>query len=109
MTAPNSGVALACEAEAIPLADRPAHFALLDRLFGELSLGRVMSPGGYSYSFDPSALELIATFVKNERKCCSFLKFAIEVGPANARVWLRLSGPEGTREFLDAELPNTRT
>jgi hypothetical protein len=109
MTAPNSGVALACEAGAIPLADRPAHFALLDRLFGELSLGRVTSPGGYSYWFDPSALELIATFVKNERKCCPFLNFAIEVGAANAPVWLRLAGPEGTREFLDAELPNIRT
>ena len=100
---------LACLAEGIPPADRPGHFALLDRLFGELSLGRVTSPDGYSYRFDPSAFELIASFVKNERKCCPFLNFSIEVCALGASVWLRITGPEGTRAFLDSELPSIPT
>jgi hypothetical protein len=78
-------------------------------LFRELSLGRVASSDGYSYRFDASAFELIASFVKNERKCCPFLNFAIEVGTSDAPIWLRITGPEGTRDFLDLELPSVRT
>jgi hypothetical protein len=109
MTSPNYGIPLACEPQGIPSADRQGHFALLDRLFRELSLGRVTSPDGYSYRFDPSAFELIASFVKNERKCCPFLNFSIEVRALGAPVWLRITGPDGTREFLDSELPSIAT
>ena len=109
MTPPKSRTPLACVPEGIPPADRPGHFALLDRLFGELSLDRVTSTDGYSYLFDPSAFELIASFVKNERKCCPFLNFMIEVRAPDAPIWLRLTGPEGTRDFLDLELPSVRT
>jgi hypothetical protein len=43
-------------------------------------------------------------FVSNERLCCPFLEFGITIAPANGPVWLRLTGPEGTRAFLEAEL-----
>ena len=109
MASLNSRMALACDPEGIPSVDRPGHFALLNRLFGELSLGHVTSPDGYSYRFDPSAFELIASFVKNERKCCPFLNFLIEVRALGAPVWLHITGPEGTRDFLDLELPSVRT
>lgn len=39
-------------------------------------------------------------FVVNERLCCPF---GIAVSPVEGPVRLRLSGPPGTRPFLDAE------
>jgi hypothetical protein len=35
-----------------------------------------------------------------ERQCCPFLRFELKVLPANGPIWLELTGPEGTRDFL---------
>ena len=35
-----------------------------------------------------------------QRKCCSFLRFALVVAPGEGPVWLELTGPEGTKELL---------
>jgi len=45
----------------------------------------------------------VARFVANERKCCPFLHIEVELG-GGGPIWLRLTGPEGTRELIDAEL-----
>jgi hypothetical protein len=34
------------------------------------------------------------------RQCCPFLRFAITVEPGNGPIWLEMTGPEGTKEFL---------
>lgn len=98
-------VTLACEVGAIPSTDRPGHFALLNRLFAELTLDRERLSRGYSYRFAPSAFDLVAKFVENERKCCPFLTFVIEVGATSEPIALQVNGPEGVHDFLDEELP----
>ncbi|HEX2188716.1 MAG TPA: hypothetical protein VHG51_07435 [Longimicrobiaceae bacterium] len=95
---------LACVPGAIPAAERPAHFALVRRLFGEVAESREPLANGYAFRFPPEALEAVARFVANERKCCPFLAFVVEVPPAVGPVWLRLTGPEGTPALLEAEL-----
>jgi hypothetical protein len=99
---------LACNTSAIALSDRPAHFELIDRLFGELAVEREAVSGGYRFRFEPGVFDLVASFVENERKCCPFLTFFIELSASNGPIWLRLTGPDGTRDFLDAELPEIR-
>ena len=103
MTIPS--VPLACVPGAIPAAERPDHFALLRTLFTETVLEKTPLPDGYRFRFPASAVEALARWIENERNCCPFLTFSLEVTPAGGAVWLRLSGPEGTREFLEAELP----
>ena len=98
-------IPLACVPGAIPAAERPAHFALIQSLFGETLLETAPLPDGYGFRFPASALEALTRFVANERKCCPFLTFVMEIPPADGPVWLRLAGPEGTRAFLEAELP----
>jgi hypothetical protein len=93
---------------AIPPAERAGHFALLKRLFGEAVLERrnLASPGeGYAFRFDADAFDDVSGFIRNERLCCPFLTFVVELPPDGASIWLSLSGPDGTRAFLDAELP----
>ena len=102
---PGAAVPLACVPGAIAAEERPAHFALIARLFGTVARERIDTPGGYSFRFAPEAFDDVARFVANERKCCPFLTFELTVAPPDGGVVLRLTGPEGTRAFLDAELP----
>jgi hypothetical protein len=92
---------------AIPPAERADHFALLNRLFGEAVRERrsVASPDeGYAFRFDADAFDDVGRFVRNERLCCPFLSFTVELSPDGGPIWVRLTGPSGTRSFLDAEL-----
>lgn len=96
---------LACAPGAIAPVERQAHFELIARLFGKEVREKHELGDGYAFRFDAAAFEDVARFVANERKCCPFLNFAIEVQAEGETVWLRLTGPAGTRMFLDAELP----
>lgn len=57
---------------------------------------------------EAETLSLLATFVDLERRCCAFLRFELTVEPGGGPVWLALTGPPGTREFLQAELDGVR-
>ena len=99
---------IACVPGAIDPNDRQPHFELLRELFGE-RLGERTAPGGlpdgYEFRFDPDAFADLVQFVANERLCCPFLAFDLSVTPNAGPIWLTMSGPPGTRAFLDAELP----
>jgi hypothetical protein len=93
---------------AIPADERAAHFELSGRLFGAAARERLELTNGYVYRFDVARFDDVARFVTNERRCCPFLDFTIELRGADDAVWLRLTGPDGTHAFLDAELPEWR-
>jgi hypothetical protein len=95
---------LACLPAAIPPAERRAHFALARELFKERAEQRTALPNGYAIRFPPDALEAVARFIENERKCCPFMSFELTLAPESGPLWLRMTGPEGTRSVLDAEL-----
>ena len=50
-------------------------------------------------------LDLATSFIKTERMCCDFFTFELTVeDAATGFVWLSLTGPDGTREFIKSEL-----
>lgn len=57
---------------------------------------------GYAYCFPAEGewLTELARVVSLERQCCSFLRFCITVEPGDGPIWLEMTGPEGTKEFL---------
>lgn len=59
--------------------------------------------GGYRFRLPPAerSLELAFALIRAERACCPFLRFELRCGPGEGAVELSLSGPEGTRAFLD--------
>jgi hypothetical protein len=95
---------LACIPSAIPAAERQGHFKLARELFGQQAQERAALPSGYAIRFPADALRAIAQFVSNERKCCPFMHFELTLGAGSEALWLRMTGPEGTRDVLDAEL-----
>jgi len=49
-------------------------------------------------------LALLGEFIQLERQCCPFLRFQLTVEPGGGPIWLELTGPPGTREFLAHEI-----
>jgi hypothetical protein len=88
-----------------PEALRARRAGLLSDLVGRAE-GREDLPEGLRLRFAPTAetLATIARAVEAERHCCRFLRFGITVEPDGGPVFLELSGPVGTREFIGALL-----
>jgi hypothetical protein len=63
-------------------------------------------PTGHRLRFEAAedTLAAIARTVEAERHCCRFLRFQIVVEPDGGPIWLELTGPPGTREFVSALL-----
>jgi hypothetical protein len=59
-------------------------------------------PDGIRFRFPADAWSALAATIEAERQCCRFLKFEITVEPDGGPIWVSLSGPHGTREFLTA-------
>jgi hypothetical protein len=59
-------------------------------------------PDGYRVRFTAvdDAVSAIAKVIEVERQCCRFLTFHVTVEPDGGPIWLDVSGPAGTREFL---------
>lgn len=95
---------LVCIPSAIAAPERTQHFALARELFHELTQERQELPNGYALRCGPEAFEAVARFVANERKCCPFVDFELTIASAGGPVWLRMTGPSGTRAVLEAEL-----
>jgi hypothetical protein len=70
---------------------------------------RVDLDDGYAFRFpgDGDWHAKIAAFVASERHCCSFFRFELTFEPGLGPIWLTLTGPAGTKEFIAAtfELP----
>lgn len=67
------------------------------------ALERVERPDGFAWRFEARSdvLQAIATVIDAERQCCAFLRFELTVAPGNGPVWLAVTGPAGTRDFLE--------
>jgi hypothetical protein len=58
---------------------------------------------GYRWRFAPTddLLSALTSVIETERRCCRFLRFVMVVEPDGGPVSLEVTGPPGTREFLD--------
>ncbi len=73
---------------------------------GQAVLEVIELGNGYAYRFptDDEWLGELINLVRLERQCCPFLTFKISVEPSDGPVWLELTGPSGTKEFLSSFL-----
>ena len=58
---------------------------------------------GFAWRFEATSETLrdVAAVIAAEHACCAFLRFEMTVEPGNGPLWLRVTGPPGTREFLE--------
>ena len=95
----------ACDMTAIAPEKRDAHLSTLEGLFRLVKEVREL-PNGYSFRF-PNESEVLlgmAEFIALERLCCPFFGFNVEVEPEGGAAWLSLTGREGVKPFIMAEI-----
>jgi hypothetical protein len=98
-TSTNEAV-LACNPNAIP-ADRREQWAVTgQQVYAAVQEVRDL-PDGYAFRLpaDPAMLLKVAEYINNERLCCAFVYFTVEI-EAQGPLWLRLTGAEGVKEYM---------
>lgn len=93
---------IACDLTAIPAEQREQHNATAEHIFASVLETREL-PNGYAFHLpeEPGMLLKAAEFVSLERLCCPFFSFTLEVEPAGGPLWLKLTGGEGVKLFID--------
>jgi hypothetical protein len=80
--------------------ERPARRAMLHKV-GQAVQKVEEREDGFAYRFASDAvLPELAEIVQLERQCCAFLRFTITAEPGAGPLWLEVTGPAGTKEFL---------
>lgn len=92
---------LACDLAAIPAAAREEHLITTLQLFGTAQDVQEL-PDGFAIRFinEPGKLTELAKFIENERLCCPFFNFSVDVDAQRGPLWLRLTGGKGVKELL---------
>jgi len=100
----NPEPALACNMDVFTPDQRENHLQTTTQLVHALQHVQEVEHG-YEFMFPNQAdvLVRIAEFIANEQLCCPFLKFTLNVSSSSEPISLSLTGPVGTREFLQAE------
>jgi hypothetical protein len=75
---------------------------LIPGLFKRAQSNEVL-PSGHRLTFAPATdtLHVITNTIDRERQCCQFLRFQLTIEPGGGAMVLDLTGPEGTRDFLN--------
>jgi hypothetical protein len=97
-------IPFACDMTAIPPEQRAAHHALIRRLMTEAVEEVSDLRDGLAFRFPAEQYDAVTEFVGRERLCCPFLTFTMEVSPDRGPLRLRLTGAEGVKDFIRAEL-----
>lgn len=100
----------ACNLIVLDEQEREQFASLTDDLFAAVQETRELE-NGFAFRFFNRSEQLvqIAKFIERESRCCPFLGFTLEIEPSAGPVWLYITGAEGTRAFLLAELDQIET
>ena len=104
MTSQQPDTVLACNLHAIPRELLPAHQANAQRIFSSIQAVQEL-PRGYALRLpnETDLLQTVMAFITYERLCCPFFHFGLEIEPQQGPIWLRLSGTEDVKFFLQSQ------
>lgn len=92
----------ACNMNALTSGERARYQELSRTLLTVVEEKRELR-NGYGFRLPPSALLTAAEWVSFERKCCPFFAFEIEQPKDQGPLWLRITGSEGVKAFIEEE------
>jgi hypothetical protein len=99
-------VVFACDMKAMTASQRKRHSEILMPALKSARLNTSELPDGYAFHFpsDAKTFATVSEWIGNERLCCPFFEFDVHVGSDSAPMVLRITGPEGVKQFIKAEL-----
>ena len=70
------------------------------------AIGEEPIPGGFRWRFDAqqNRVKEAGAVIEAEHRCCPFLRFVLIVEPGDGSLFLEVTGPEGTEDFLSTLL-----
>jgi hypothetical protein len=77
----------------------------LGKILGASVLGIQELPDGFEFEFPPSPAnyQALTEFTPLERACCPFFDVNIRLEREGGKLWWRLTGREGVKQFIKAE------
>jgi hypothetical protein len=95
----------ACDIKALTPEQRKRHFEELSPQLRSLKKSVRELPDGYEFEFpaDPNTFALVTEWSIQERQCCPFFDIDIRLDRDGGPLWLRLTGKEGTKDFIKSE------
>jgi hypothetical protein len=95
---------LACNMLALDAEGRRRHKSVTEQMRASTKEAQAL-PDGYAFRFsaDQSTILLVSEFIARERLCCPFFTFELVAERDDGRLWLRLRGRDGVKEFIKSE------
>ena len=95
----------ACNRLALTPAQRKRHFEELGPALRLLRIGERELPDGIEFKFPPDmkTYQTLAEWVAGERLCCPFFDIDLRAEREGGPLWLRLTGREGVKPFIQAD------
>jgi hypothetical protein len=101
---PTPALPLACNLLAIDPAHRLTHITAGSTMFHTMVQEQQDLPDGLAFRFAADAYAEVTAFIAQERHCCPFFHFQLDVPPDHGPLWLRITGAEGAKAVLAAGL-----
>ena len=93
-----------CNLSALSADERKHHRELTTRLRESVKEVRELADGyGFRLATEAADIRLVAEWVTLERLCCPFFAFQLDVGSDGKPLWLRITGREGVKAFMQSE------
>ena len=92
----------ACNMGALTKGERARYGTLAETLLVAVCEQREL-PSGYAFRLPPGKLVTAAQWISLERKCCPFFTFELNQARDQGPLWLRITGPQGVKEFIRGE------
>jgi hypothetical protein len=97
-------VPFACSLTALNASQREHHKELSKQLRESVKETREMRDGyGFRLPGDGQTVAMAAEWITLERLCCPFFTFQLEIGSEGKPIWLRMTGREGVKQFMQSE------
>jgi hypothetical protein len=103
----NKNQPIVCDLTVFPADVRAELAASVPELFQAVQQVHEL-PDGYAFQFanEPGRFMALAHFVEHERQCCPFYHFALECEPNSGPFWLRMTGSDEVKQFMDTVWSN---
>ena len=95
---------IACDPAAIAAEARETHLSAAERLLRHDATEIKELSDGFAFRYTAEQYSQVTEFIANERLCCPFFTFTLEVTPARGPIWLRITGTDDIKTFIQSAL-----
>ena len=98
----------ACNRAALTAQQRKRHFDELSPALRARKQSIRELRDGFEFEFphDTTTFQLVSEWVEGERLCCPFFDIDVHIEREGGKLWLRLTGREGVKQFIRADFVN---